>query len=119
MQNVLNFPTVASVKPKRSLVEKIQNFIKNRKIQKEKIFKRKTDFLIQQTYEIYLDKILKNRREKESVDFAEWLYKQGFIIDQGAYSMAKESVNWVQKVYGRKHIEKCYKARLKEIQNHK
>ena len=39
MQNVLNFPTVASVKPKRSLVEKIQNFIKNRKIQKEKIFK--------------------------------------------------------------------------------
>ena len=28
MQNVLNFPTVASVKPKRSLVEKIQNFIK-------------------------------------------------------------------------------------------
>lgn len=119
MPNVLNFPTAASVKQKMSLVEKIKNFFKNRKIQKEKTYQKKLDFLIQETYKIYLDKILLIRRKNQVVDFPEWLYRKGETRDQEAYSLALERVLQVESIYGRKHIEKCYKARLKEIQNNK
>jgi hypothetical protein len=119
MQNVLTFPSMQQKQAKRSFVANIRNFLRNRKIQKlirdEQQYKEKIDFLENECYKVYLERILDYRHKAKIVDFPRFMYEERFTMCSEAIALSKEAVAFVEKVFGRKHIEKCYKLRLKEI----
>lgn len=78
MQNVLNFPT--NRERKKSLTKNFLNFIENCRIRKEESFQNKIEFLKNECYEEFLEKILKQHKEKGIPDFPDWMYRQRRVI---------------------------------------
>lgn len=111
MQNVLNFPTNRA--RKKSLTKNILNFIENCRIRKEESFQAKIEFLKNECYEEFLKKILKQRKEKGVPDLPEWMYEQRRVICIEALNKSVQAVNYVYEKYGKKHIEECYKNKIK------
>ena len=111
MQNVLNFPTNRA--RKKSLTKNILNFIENCRIRKEESFQSKIEFLKNECYEEFLKKILKQRKEKGVPDFPEWMYEQRRVISIEALNKSVQAVKYVYEKYGKKHIEECYKNKIK------
>lgn len=109
MQKVLN-----SQKEKKSLFKQIQNFVKNRKQKKENAYNEKLNFLFDKCYKHYLKEILKERQNSKEVDIPYFLYKQNLADCERARGLAKRAIQKVEKKYGRKHIERCYKALIKK-----
>ena len=111
MQNVLNFPT--NRVRKKSLIKNILNFIENCKTRKEKSFQAKIEFLKNECYEVYLKEILKRHKEEGLPDFPDWMYKQRRVICIEALNKSVQVVQYVYEKYGKKHIEECYKNKIK------
>lgn len=111
MQNVLNFPTDRV--RKKSLIKNILNFIENCKTRKEKSFQAKIEFLKNECYEVFLEKILKQHKEQGVPDLPEWLYRQRRVICEEALKKAENAVQYAYEKYGKKHIEECYKNKIK------
>lgn len=126
MQNVLTFPSMLNKQrqvQKMSFVAKIRNFLKNRKIQqivkREQLYKEKIDFLENECYKYYLEKILDYRHKARIVDFPRFMYEERLTMCSEAIRLSKDAVAKAEKWFGRKHIETCYKLRLKEINKQK
>lgn len=117
MQNVLNFPNTKTQKKERKnpLVECVKTFFKNRKKQKEHDYKIKVEFLKNECYKVYLKRILEKRRLLKIVDIPEFFYLHGWVVDSEALKAAEFAIKTVEEKFGRKHIEKCYNAKIKEI----
>lgn len=113
MQNVLIFPK--SMPQKISGFAKIRNFLNNRKIlkliEKENQYKEKIDFLKSECYKYYLEKILNYRHKAKIVDFPRFMYKERMTICSEAMYLSEKAVEFAEQVYGKKHIEKCYRKR--------
>jgi len=108
MQNVLNFP-VQNVQKRKSLVERIRAFLKKR----EAAYQNKRQFLKDECYKIYLKRILKNQHNANVVDFPDFIYKERLSICSKALKLAELAIQKTESLYGRKHIEKCYAAKIK------
>lgn len=111
MQNVLNFPTNRA--RKKSLTKNFLNFIENCRIRKEESFQNKIEFLKNECYEEFLEKILKQHKEKGIPDFPDWMYRQRRVICIEALNKSVQAVQYVYEKYGKKHIEECYKNKIK------
>ena len=121
MQNVLNFPTRKQAKKKSPFVplvtafEKLRQTLKKIEESKEHDYKIKVEFLKDECYKVYLRRILEKRRLLKLVDFPEFFYVNGWAIDSEAMKLSERAVRTVEEKFGRKHIEKCYNARIKEV----
>lgn len=121
MQNVLNFPTKKTTKEKSPFVplvevfERICQSFKKFEEHKEHEYKIKVEFLKDECYKVYLRRILEKRRLLKIVDFPEFFYANGWAIDSEAMKLSEQAVRTVEEKYGRKHIEKCYNARIKDV----
>lgn len=113
MQNVLIFPK--HKQSKKSLFKLIENFIENCKIRKEKSFQQKIEFLKSECYDVYLKQILKKRKQEGVPDFPEWMYLRRHIICVEAMNKSIQAVKETFLKYGREHIERCYKNRVKHL----
>lgn len=102
-------------KQKKSFIEQFKDFVKNRRVEKEHDYEIKIKFLKDECYKVYLRRILENRRLLKVVDIPEFFYLNGWTIDSEAKRLSESAVETVEQKYGRKHIEKCYNARVKEI----
>lgn len=105
MQKVSN-----SQKEKKSLFKQIQNFIKKRKQEKENAY----NFIFEKCYKHYLEKILEERQKSGEVDIPHFLNKGSLADCEKARELAKKAIWLAEKKYGRKHIERCYKALTKK-----
>lgn len=122
MQNVLNFPnrkqqqkTEKKFTPFVVACEKICQFFKKIEEYKEHDYKVKCEFLKNECYKVYLKQILENRRLLKIIDIPEFFYLSGWTIDSEAMKKAEKAIKTVEARYGRKHIERCYNARIKAI----
>lgn len=113
MQNVLIFPK--HKQSKKSLFKRIANFIENCKIRKEKSFQEKIEFLKSECYDVYLKQILKQRKQEGIPDFPEWMYTRRYIVCVEAMNKSIQAVKETFMKYGREHIERCYKNRVKHL----
>ena len=115
MQNILIFPTKKVVK--KSFIEKIQDFIEEKKAAKVAAYNKKILFLRQQTYIFYLKRALKARKNAatSTVDFPDFVYLSGAAISTDALKLANYVVDLAIKK-GRRHIEKCFKKCVKGLE---
>lgn len=100
---------------KQTMSEKIKNFLTICKIRKEAIYKGKIEFLENECYKFYLEKILDERYKAKVVDFPRFMYEQRLTICSEAIRLSKEAVAKAELLWGRKHIEKCYKKQLQVV----
>lgn len=122
MQNVLNFPNRKQPQQKERkfnpfvvVYEKVFQLFKKIEKHKEHDYKIKCEFLKDECYKVYLKQILENRRLLKIIDIPEFFYLSGWTIDSEAMKKAENAIKTVEARYGRKHIEKCYNARIKAI----
>lgn len=111
MQNILIFPTKKVVK--KSFIEKIQDFIEEKKVAKVAAYNKKILFLRQKTYTFYLKRELRARKNAatKTVDLPDCIYLSGAAISINAMRLSNYAVdNAVKK--GHKHIEKCFKCAI-------
>ena len=95
--------------------EKLRQTLKKIEESKEHDYKIKVEFLKDECYKVYLRRILEKRRLLKLVDFPEFFYVNGWAIDSEAMKLSERAVRTVEEKFGRKHIEKCYNARIKEV----
>lgn len=122
MQNVLNFPNKKQQQKKEKALipfvaacEKIFQFFKRIKEYKEHDYKIKCEFLKNECYKVYLKQILEKRHLLKIIDIPEFFYLNGWTVDSEAMSKAEAAIKTVEEKFGRKHIERCYNARIKQI----
>lgn len=123
VRNVLNFPTRQKNENKKSFIERVKTFFKNKKEQdkqaKERAYQEKIEFLKKECYDDYLKRILKSRRNIKVVDFPDFMYYGGSAISVEARRLADDAVEMTERKYGRKHIERCYEQRIKDKQKNR
>lgn len=105
MQNVLILPTTHK-QTKEPLVSKIKKIISKIKKQQEQNYLKKRAVLKEKCYFHYLKKILNNEKV---VDLPAFYYYKKWAINPKAIELAEKTMNYVENLYGRKHIEKCFK----------
>lgn len=109
MSKVLKFPDKEG---KESLIQKIKNLIAAYKSRREKSFQDKIEYLKNECYEEYLNKILEKNKKAGTVDFPEWMYRKRLVINIEAINLAISAVKYAYERYGRRHIERCYNRRI-------
>ena len=113
MQNVLTFPTtIQKIEKGKSALQIIKNFLKNCKIRRELAYKEKIDFLENECYKFYLKKILEQRHKAKLLDFPDFMYWERLTVCSEAVCLSRMAVAITEMRYGRKFIDKCYKARI-------
>lgn len=95
--------------------EKIFQFFKRNEEYKEHDYKIKCEFLKNECYKVYLKQILEKRHLLKIIDIPEFFYLNGWTVDSEAMSKAEVVIKTVEEKFGRKHIERCYNARIKQI----
>ena len=125
MENVLTFPAVYGKKKKclfnvytelnnafQNLIKSVQRLTTLIREQRKKEFKRKVAYLWFKTYDHYLDKVLKERRNKKVVDFPEFTYRSKMAICNEAVKLTDAAMEYALS-FGVKHINGCYKRARK------
>ncbi len=93
----------------------VKNFLCEIKRKKEQNYKQKVEFLRQQTYIHYLKKILSEREKNKEVDLPYFLYENGRVLCPEALRKTEIVMFWAEK-QGKRHIEKCFNYRMKQLE---
>ena len=97
----------------RNILISVNGFLMKLKEKKQREFERKIDFLRQQTYLYYLEKILKDSYE---VDLPKFLYYSGKTLNLTAVHLTNLAMNAVIK-QGASHINRCYRLCIAGLKN--
>jgi ClpP class serine protease len=87
--------------------------INNYQEKKKKEYNKKRQFLKDECYKVFLPKVLEKRNSKE-IDFPNFVYEKRLAICSEALDLAEKAVFMTERIYGRKHIEKCYSIKIKQ-----
>ena len=91
----------------------VNGFLMKLKEKKQREFERKIDFLRQQTYLYYLEKILKDSYE---VDLPKFLYYSGKEVNLTALHLTNLAMDAAIK-QGARHINRCYSLCVAGLKN--
>lgn len=95
-----------------SWVKKMFQEYKNKK---DRLRRYKIDYLVTQTYKLYLTIFINNDILRGAVDFHPELYLNGTIINHKALSLAMEAVTENAIKFGDKRIDECFKKCFKQF----
>ena len=85
------------------------------KRKKEREYRRKVEFLKQQTYIHFLKMIMAKREKNKEVDLPRFMYDNGLVVCGEAMRNTEIVMFWAEK-QGKRHIEKCFNYRMKQIE---
>ncbi len=97
-------------KKRKSLLNLFVKRIQDLKTKRKRDYESKLNFLTRQTYFYYLREILKNK-----VDFPLFIYTSGLAVNNEALNLTSIAISNAERL-GKTHIEKCFKACLKQAQ---
>lgn len=95
-------------KKTKSLLNFFVKRIQDLKTKRKRDYENKLNFLTRQTYFYYLRQVLKNE-----VDFPLFIYTSGLAINSEALNLTRIAISDAERL-GKTHIEKCFKACLKQ-----
>ena len=97
-------------KKTKSLLNFFVKRIQDLKTKRKRDYESKLNFLTRQTYFYYLREILKKK-----VDFPLFIYTSGLAVNNEALNLTSIAISNAERL-GKTHIEKCFKACLKQAQ---
>lgn len=112
---MFNFLICGGMRPgKKTLLSLFNSILKEQQQRKEWALRIQIAFLEHHTYLYFCKEILKARHESNIIDLPDLFYLSKFTFCPEAQRLTDIAIkNLIRK--GPKHIERCYKAKLKEL----
>lgn len=112
---ILILPGVQKNNQQKFRFDFVKNFFYEIKQKNEKKYKQKVEFLRQQTYIYFLKKILSKREQNKEVDLPHFMYENGRVLCPEALRKTEIVMFWAEQ-QGKRHIEKCFDKKMKDIE---